>query len=131
MKADILPNLEDVELLDRMEQAATIRVSLYDNHGHKMVFMAEHNRHGQQAIAANSLTYIQQLLDKFELQASDCEFYRYVYSPASGPILGRFSLKLSGEKPVSYSMKMLSQIELDHVSKLLEVIPQGELRQAV
>lgn len=131
MKADILPELEDVELFDRMEQAATIRVGLYDSNGRQMVFMAEHNRHGQQAIAANSLTYIQQLLKKFELQAADCDFYRYVFSPASGPILGRFSLKLSGDKPVSYSMKMLSQIEVEQMTKLLDVLPQNQLQQAV
>ncbi len=131
MKADILPELEDVERFDRMEQAATIRVGLYDSNGRQMVFMAEHNRHGQQAIAANSLTYIQQFLKKFELQAADCDFYRYVFSPASGPILGRFSLKLSGDKPVSYSMKMLSQIEVEQMTKLLDVLPQNQLQQAV
>ncbi len=131
MKADILQNLGDVELLDRMEEAATIQVGLYDNNGRQMVFLAEHNRHGQQAIAANSLTYIQQLLDKLELQAEDCDFFRYVFSPTSGPILGRFSLKLSGDKPVSYSMKMLSQLEVEHMAKLLEALPSSELLQAV
>lgn len=119
MKNDILPDLDEVELMDRVQKPVTLRVGLYDSNGCQQVFMAEHQRHGPSSIAANSLVYIQQLQEKFSLSADNCEFYRYVFSPVSGPVLGRFILKWSGDKPVSYSMRMLSQLELESFSRLL------------
>ncbi|MCV6615163.1 MAG: hypothetical protein OIF35_09315 [Cellvibrionaceae bacterium] len=119
MKKDILPQMEDIELNDRKQQPAPLRLAVFQAGDRLQLFLAEHNRHGEGAIAANSLVYIQQLIDRYQLDPAQCDFYRYVYSPASGALLGRFVVRHSGDKALSYSLKMLSQLELESLASLL------------
>lgn len=113
MKIDILPDLVDVPFYDRNNNLVSLRLGRFDDNGINLFFLAEHNRHGHGAIAANSLVYVNQILQGFELSPEQCEFYRYIHTPASGPIIGRFDIRSSGGKALSYSVKMLTQVEVD------------------
>lgn len=113
MKIDILPDLVDVPFYDRNNNLVSLRLGRFDDNGINLFFLAEHNRHGHGAIAANSLVYVNQILQGFELSPDQCEFYRYIHTPASGPIIGRFDIRSSGGKALSYSVKMLTQVEVD------------------
>lgn len=111
MRTDLLPDMVSESLQSRNGSDVSILIKVLQFEGQHHVFMREQHRFSDSSIASNALLFVEQLLKSHKLDSSSCNFYRYVFTPATGALFGRFSIDWNGDDAESYSFKMLNQQE--------------------
>lgn len=124
MRIDLLPDMQTESLLCRSGEQVEIFVEVIQYQGLHHVFLREQHRFSESSIASNAMTFVEQLLQRYQLDSSQSHFYRYVYTPAVGALFGCFSIDWQAGSAASYSFKMLNQLEAQQ--QLEPIVKLGE-----
>jgi|GEM_PF-3008606 len=111
MRIDLLPDMQTESLLCRSGGQVEIFVENIQYQGRHHIFLREQHRFSESSIASNAMTFVEQLLRRYQLEPKQSHFYRYVYTPTVGALFGCFSIDWQSGSAASYSFKMLNQLE--------------------
>lgn len=123
MKANQIPKMTAVLLLDRDAAKVSVDVKAFQYEGETHVFLTDQVDAGSGSVARNCGVFIPQILDRFDLDAATTQFYRHVFKPASGSLFGRFELNWQDGELAHYTFAMLST--LGENRSMLDLIEQA------
>ena len=125
VKKNLLPAMIDVRLRDRDSKDVAMTVDAKIHKGRVFVFVSDTHQLGASKLAKDALFFIQQLIDRFQLDATKTEFYRHIYQEQMGSVFGRFNVDWNGGNDPSYRFQMLTNV--DDMVGITRILADGEL----
>lgn len=124
VKKSLLPAMLDVRLRDREGKDVVMSVDARTLKGRIYLFVSDTHQLGASHLAKDALYFIQQLVDRFQLDTDNTEFYRHIYQEQMGSVFGRFQVDWNGGSDPSYRFQMLTNV--DDMVGITRILADGE-----
>lgn len=124
VKKDVLSGSTPVTLVDRDGKPVEMTAAAKALNGRTYIFVSDTHQLGASNLAKDALFYIQQIVDRFQLNSESTEFFRHIYQENMGSLFGRFIVNWNSGSDPSYRFQMLTNI--DDMVGVNNILSSGE-----